>query len=198
MLFAYCRVSTKSQNTDSQTKDIFNTYPDADIHSEIISGTVPANERPVLSRVLDKLRKDDVLIVWWIDRLGRDYQDVKQTITSLLNKGVTIKTINNGMTFQYTGEDMTDMVTDIQLNMITAMASAERKNRLASAEAGRQAIKQDSKLWAEKFSGRKPNHELHEKIISALDSGLSVRKVAALVGCSPATVTTVKKQYANQ
>ena len=198
MLFAYCRVSTKSQNTDSQTMDIFNTYPDADIHSEIISGTVPANERPVLSRVLDKLRKDDVLIVWWIDRLGRDYQDVKQTITSLLNKGVTIKTINNGMTFQYTGEDMTDMVTDIQLNMITAMASAERKNRLASAEAGRQAIKQDPKLWAEKFSGRKPNHELHEKIISALDSGLSVRKVAALVGCSPATVTTVKKQYANQ
>jgi DNA invertase Pin-like site-specific DNA recombinase len=97
------------------------------------------------------------------------------------------------MTFAYSGNDMQDMTTNIQLTMITAMAAAERKNRLASAEAGRQAIKQDPKLWAEKFSGRKPNMERKAKIIELLDQGLSVREVAMKVGCNPSTVQRAKK-----
>ncbi len=82
-----------------------------------------------------------MLVVWWIDRLGRDYHDSETTIRELLKRGVTIKTINQNMTFAYSGNDMQDMTNNIQLTMITAMAAAERKNRLASAEAGRQAIK---------------------------------------------------------
>ena len=37
-------------------------------------------------------------------------------------------------TFTYSGNDMQDMTTNIKLTMITAMAEAKRKNRLASAE----------------------------------------------------------------
>ncbi|WP_239994328.1 recombinase family protein [Photobacterium phosphoreum] len=136
------------------------------------SGTVPATKREQLSRLLDKLRKGDVLVVWWIDRLGRDYHDSEKTIRDLLNRGVTIKTINQDMTFAYTGNDMQDMTTNIQLTMITAMAAAERKNRLAYAKAGRQAIKQDPKLWAEKFSGRQRNNERTLKVIELLEQGL--------------------------
>lgn len=139
------------------------------------------------------MRKDDVLVVWWIDRLGRDYHDSETTIRELLNRGVTIKTINQNMTFAYSGNDMQDMTINIQLTMITAMAAAERKNRLASAESGRQAIKQDPKLWAEKFSGRKPNMARKAKIIELLEQGLSIRKIAARVGCNPSTVQRVKK-----
>ena len=39
-----------------------------------------------LNRLIDKLRKDDVLVVWWIDRLGRDYHDSETTIRDLLNR----------------------------------------------------------------------------------------------------------------
>ncbi|KJG15439.1 resolvase, partial [Photobacterium iliopiscarium] len=95
--------------------------------------------------------------------------------------------------FSYSGNDMQDMTTNIQLTMITAMAAAERKNHLASAEAGRQAIKQDPKLWAEKFSRRKPNIERKAKIIELLEQGLSVREVAMKVGCNPSTVQRAKK-----
>ena len=134
-----------------------------------------------------------MLVVWWIDRLGRDYHNSETAIRELLNRGVTIKTINQNMTFAYSGNDMQDMTTNIQLTMITAMAAAERKNRLASAEAGRQAIKQDPKLWAEKFSGRKPNMERKAKIIELLEQSLSVREVAMKVGCNPSTVQRAKK-----
>ena len=38
-------------------------------------------------------------------------------------------------------------------------------------------------------------HHLHEKIRVRLDWGLSIRKVAKLVGCSPTTVFKVRKKY---
>lgn len=193
MKFAYIRVSTKSQTTDSQVTDIKKSYPSIETYTDVCSGTIPALERPQLSRLLDKLRKGDVLVVWWIDRLGRNYQDSETTIRDLLNRGVVIKTINQNMTFAYSGNDMLDMTTNIQLTMITAMAAAERKNRLASAEAGRQAIKKDPQVWSEKFSGRKANQELHGKIIELLEDGLSIRKIAERLNCNASTVQRVKK-----
>ena len=112
MEFAYVRVSTTTQTTDSQVTDILKAYPSIEISIDVCSGTVPAIEREQLSRLLDKLRKDDVLIVWWIDRLGRDYHDSETTIRELLNRGVTIKTINQNMTFAYSGNAAIAVLTE--------------------------------------------------------------------------------------
>lgn len=193
MEFAYTRVSTQTQTDHSQESEILKSFPNIEIYRDVCSGTILANDRPQLSRLLDKLRKDDTLVVWWIDRLGRDYHDCETVIRDLLKTGITIKTINQNLTFEYTGKDMTDMITNIQITMITAMAAAERKNRLASAEAGRQAIKQNPDLWAEKFSGRKRDEERTSKIIELLNSGMSIRKIAAELECNPSTVQRTKK-----
>ncbi|MFW1122531.1 recombinase family protein [Vibrio parahaemolyticus] len=196
MVFAYVRVSTKEQNVDSQLSDISKLYPDAEITTEKVSGTVPARERAGLSVLLGKLRKGDTLVVWWVDRLGRDYRDAESTIRELLDRGVCIKTINQGLTFSYSSkdDDMQNMVTDIQITMLTAMAAAERKNRLASAEAGRQTLKANPAKWAEKFQGRKANTKQHQRIIELLLEGKSIRGVAQELGCNASTVQRVKKK----
>lgn len=196
MVFAYVRVSTKEQNVDSQLSDISKLYPDAEITTEKVSGTVPAKERAGLSVLLGKLRKGDTLVVWWVDRLGRDYRDAESTIRELLDRGVCIKTINQGLTFSCSSkdDDMQNMVTDIQITMLTAMAAAERKNRLASAEAGRQALKANPTKWAEKFQGRKANTKQHQRIIELLLEGKSIRGVAQELGCNASTVQRVKKK----
>ncbi|MCX8805670.1 recombinase family protein [Vibrio parahaemolyticus] len=196
MVFAYVRVSTKEQNVDSQLSDISKLYPDAEITTEKVSGTVPARERAGLSVLLGKLRKGDTLVVWWVDRLGRDYRDAESTIRELLDRGVCIKTINQGLTFSYSSkdDDMQNMVTDIQITMLTAMAAAERKNRLASAEAGRQALKANPTTWAEKVQGRKANTKQHQRIIELLLEGKSIRGVAQELGCNASTVQRVKKK----
>ncbi len=196
MVFAYVRVSTKEQKVDSQLSDISKLYPDAEITTEKVSGTVPAKERAGLSVLLGKLRKGDTLVVWWVDRLGRDYRDAESTIRELLDRGVWIKTINQGLTFSYSikDDDMQNMVTDIQITMLTAMAAAERKNRLASAEAGRQALKANPAKWAEKFQGRKANTKQHQRIIELLLEGKSIRGVAQELGCNASTVQRVKKK----
>ncbi|EIV1639683.1 recombinase family protein [Vibrio parahaemolyticus] len=196
MVFAYVRVSTKEQNVDSQLSDILKLYPNAEVTQEKVSGTVPAKQRAGLSVLLGKLRKGDTLVVWWVDRLGRDYRDSESTIRELLSRGVCIKTINQGLTFAYTSKDadMQNMVTDIQITMLTAMAAAERKNRLASAEAGRQALRADPEKWAEKYQGRKADEKQHQRIIELLLSGWSIRTVAQELGCNASTVQRVKKK----
>lgn len=204
MIFAYTRVSTNGQTTDSQVVELKQAFPDLEEENIIqdvgVSGTVPASQREGFKSLSTRLRKGDVLAVWWIDRLGRDYHDIKATISKLLTRGVIIKTVNAGMTFQYTGNDMTDMMTDTMLNMLGGFASAERKNRLASADAGRKALLDTDgtkgKAWGEKFAGRKADDQLHAAIIEELDAGMSIRATASKLGCNPSTVQRVKKAKA--
>ena len=185
---AYIRVSTKSQLYDSQESDIKKAYPCAKITKETLSGVIRASKRDGLSRLIDKLRKGDLLIVWWIDRLGRDYHDTESTIRTLLEKGVIIKTINQSMTFMYTNDDLQDMTTNIQLTMVAAMAAAERCSRLASAEAGRRALRENPVAWSDKFKGRKADDVRCARILELSKTGLSVRRIAKELNCNVSTV----------
>jgi putative DNA-invertase from lambdoid prophage Rac len=56
-------------------------------------------ERPEGKRLFDMLRAGDTLVVRWVDRLGRNYTDVVDTIREFMRRGVIIKTVINGMTF---------------------------------------------------------------------------------------------------
>lgn len=190
----YIRVSTKGQSIESQLDSIQKEYGDIELYIDKgVSGTIPALQRPELGALLThKLRSGDTLVVWWVDRLGRDYDDVGQVMKDLLKNGITIKTINQDMTFSYTGGTQQKMVTDMLITMLVGMAEAERVNRLASAEAGRQALKANPELWKEKFKGRQANTQLHQDILAELDSGLSIRKVADKLGVGVSTVQRVK------
>lgn len=57
-------------------------------------------ERPEGRRLFDMLRAGDTLVVRWVDRLGRNYADVCDTIREFMRRGVVIKTVINGMTFE--------------------------------------------------------------------------------------------------
>jgi len=193
---AYCRVSTKDQSLTSQIQEIHKHYSEASILSEHgVSGTVPAKERPEFSKLLDNtmgLRSGDTLIVWWFDRIGRDYHDSKEAIQTLLKRGVMVKTINQSLTFKYEKSNVTqNMLVDVMLSMLAGMADNERQARLASAQAGREALSNDE--WKSKFKGKKANTELHSLIISELNSGLSIRKTAVKLSTSVSTVQRVKK-----
>jgi DNA invertase Pin-like site-specific DNA recombinase len=50
-------------------------------------------------RLFDLLRSGDTLAVRWVDRLGRNYEDVSDNIRDFMRRGVIIRTIINGMVF---------------------------------------------------------------------------------------------------
>jgi putative DNA-invertase from lambdoid prophage Rac len=56
-------------------------------------------ESPEGRRLFDKLRAGDVLVVRWVDRLGRNYEDVCDTIREFMRRGIVIRTVINNFTF---------------------------------------------------------------------------------------------------
>jgi putative DNA-invertase from lambdoid prophage Rac len=81
-------------------------------------------DRPEGKRLFDKLRAGDVLVVRWVDRLGRNYDDVCATIRAFMARGVVIRTVINGMTFDgSTADPMQQAVRDALIGFLAATAA---------------------------------------------------------------------------
>jgi DNA invertase Pin-like site-specific DNA recombinase len=73
MLIGYARVSTNEQDTAAQAGALKAAKCEHIFREEASGGRW---ERPELHRLLDQLRKGDVLVVWKLDRLSRSLRDV--------------------------------------------------------------------------------------------------------------------------
>jgi putative DNA-invertase from lambdoid prophage Rac len=94
--FLYARVSTSDQTAAHQLQQAraarFDIDEDNVIKDEGVSGISTCfAERDGGRRLLDKLRAGDVLVVRWLDRLGRNYDDVRDPVQALMRKGVIVR-----------------------------------------------------------------------------------------------------------
>jgi putative DNA-invertase from lambdoid prophage Rac len=108
MIVFYARVSTTDHTTAHQCTQAEQAGFKIDkvVADEGISGvSTRLAERPEGKRLFDMLRGGDTLVVRWVDRLGRNYTDVVDTIREFMRRGVIIKTVINGMTFDSSTTD---------------------------------------------------------------------------------------------
>jgi DNA invertase Pin-like site-specific DNA recombinase len=95
MLIGYMRVSKAdgSQTTDLQHDALIAAGVAADhIYEDRASGKLDA--RPGLDAALKALREGDTLVVWKLDRLGRDLRHLVNTVHDLAKRGVGFKVIS--------------------------------------------------------------------------------------------------------
>ena len=95
----YARVSTADQNLDHQKQqaEAAGFKIDKVVADNGVSGiSTKLAERPQGKRLFDMLSPGDTLVVRWVDRLGRDYRDVSDSIRHFMRDGVVIKTVING------------------------------------------------------------------------------------------------------
>ena len=88
MIYGYCRVSTQKQSVGRQIANITKAYPDAEIVQEIYTGTTL--NRPVLNRLLKKLKKGDIVVFDEVSRMSRDAQAGYEAYRDLYEKGVRL------------------------------------------------------------------------------------------------------------
>lgn len=121
-VFSYIRVSTESQTTDNQSKELeasgFTIAPHR-IISETISGSTAAISRPRFKELLTKLEAGDVLVVTKLDRLGRNAMDVRSTVDLLGGMGVRVHCLALG------GVDLTSPAGKMTMGVIAAVAEFE-------------------------------------------------------------------------
>lgn len=155
----YARVSTSDQNIYHQKTQAEQAgfAIDEVVADDGVSGTsTPLSERQEGRRLFDMLRRGDVLVVRWVDRLGRNYQDVTDTIREFMRRGVVIRTVINNMTFDgATTDPMQEAVRDALIAFMAATAQAQAEATREAQRAGIEAAKADGS----KYRGGKPSYD---------------------------------------
>lgn len=169
---AYLRTSSFEQNLDRQDIKCDKLF------EEKVSGAATKN-RPKLNEMIDYVREGDEVIVWSIDRLARNLQDLQNIIQTLNEKGVTVKFKTENLTFS---ADSDNPFSKLQLQMMGAFAEFERsmiKKRQAEgiAKAKERGV----------YKGRKKSID-DKKIRSLKKGGMKVATIARNLGISRMSV----------
>lgn len=139
--FAYGRVSTTEQTTENQKLEIEAAGYSIDywFADEGVSGSTQASQRPQFSKMLDKIRDGERLVVTKLDRLGRDAQDVGATIKALAARRIEVIVLQLGKL------DLTSPAGKLMLTMLAAMAEMERDLLIERTQAGLARAKAEGK-----------------------------------------------------
>jgi putative DNA-invertase from lambdoid prophage Rac len=190
----YGRVSTIEQTSEhqlSQAKAAGFKIDDAVFDNGTSGISTRLVERSEGRRLFDKLRAGDVLVVRWVDRLGRNYDDVCETIREFMRRGVVIRTVINNMTFDGATKDpVQKAVRDALIAFMAATAQAQAEATKAAQRAGIEHAKANG----EGYRGRKPSYsrEQLETVQNMLGQDANVVQIAKVTNLSRQTVYRIK------
>ena len=128
-IYGYIRVSSRDQNEDRQIDamnqlkiDPKNIYMDKQSGKDF--------ERPEYKKLFKRLKRDDVLYIKSIDRLGRNYEEIQNQWRILTKeKGVDIVVMDMPLLDTRRGKDlMGTFLSDIVLQVLSFVAENERVN----------------------------------------------------------------------
>jgi putative DNA-invertase from lambdoid prophage Rac len=194
-MILYGRVSTIEQTSDhqlTQAKTAGFKINEAVFDNGTSGVSTRLVERPEGRRLFDKLRAGDVLVVRWVDRLGRNYDDVVETIREFMRRGVVIKTVINGMTFNGATKDpVQKAVRDALIAFMAATAQAQAEATKAAQRAGIEHAKQSGER---KYLGRKPGftRQQFRTVRDMLSQATGIAQIAKAAGLSRQTVYRIK------
>lgn len=198
MIYAYIRVSTKQQKIDRQYEEIkeFNVE-DKKIYIDKESGK--DFDRTNYQRLIKKLKKDDLLIIKSIDRLGRNYQMILEEwakITKII--GADIKVIDMPLLdIRIEGKNLVGkFISDIVLQVLSFVAENERNNiKQRQAEGIRIAKEKGVKFGRPKINLPSNTSEIIHKYINKEITNIEASKI---IGVSRGTFFRLVKDYKNK
>jgi DNA invertase Pin-like site-specific DNA recombinase len=141
MQIGYARVSTDDQDTAAQAAALKVAGCERVYREKASSGRW---DRPELHRLLDQLRKGDVLVVWKLDRLSRSLRDVLTLMERLGEAGAGFRSLTEAI-------DTTTPAGRMMMQMVGAFAEFERAMLRERTKAGLDAAREEGRI-----GGRRP------------------------------------------
>jgi putative DNA-invertase from lambdoid prophage Rac len=198
----YARVSTSDQTIAHQRTQAEEHGFEIDlvIEDNGVSGVnTRLADRPGGRRLFDVLRKGDTLVVRWIDRLGRNYEDVCDNIREFVRRGIVIRTVISNFTFDGTTRDpMQKAIRDALIGFMAAMGEAQAEATKLAMQAGIAKAKAED---AERergerrhYMGRKPSFDRKQldAVRDLLGQGLGISETAKGARVSRQTVYRIQ------
>lgn len=135
--YGYARVSTREQN-EARQLDAFQKLgiKEKNVYLDKLSGK--DFNRPAYKAMIRKLKSQDVLYIYSIDRLGRDYEEIQQQWRAITKDlGADIVVIDMPMLDTRKGKDlMGTFIADLVLQILSFVAENERQNIKDRQQAG--------------------------------------------------------------
>jgi DNA invertase Pin-like site-specific DNA recombinase len=186
MEYGYVRVSAKDQNIQRQLIAMQEAgLSEKQIFVDKQSGK--DFERPEYQRLLRRLRRDDVLIVKSIDRLGRNYDEIlEQWRLITKEKEAAIVVLDMPLLDTRKNRDLTGtLIADIVLQLLSYVAQTEREFIRQRQAEGIAAAKERGVQFGRR---PKPIREDFSAVLEEFRTGqLTSRQAAASMGVSPST-----------
>lgn len=155
MIFGYMRISTTkaTQKTDRQLLTLTNyanenKFEFDKIIEEKVSGTINTDKREEYSKLKTIMRKDDILIITDLDRLGRNADNVIMELKELKTKGIRVIALDMPYMSDWNKANdnaMYEMIIDIVITLKAHMAQQEREKLVSRINQGLEVAKEKGK-----------------------------------------------------
>lgn len=178
-LIGYARTSREDQNLDLQLNALREAgIKEEHIFQEKISSL--AKNRPQYELALKRCRKDDCLVVWKLDRLGRSALGLINTVNELKERGVNFKSLTQPF-------DTTTPMGTMVFGLMALLAQLERD---LTAERTAEGIRAAKERGTYKTRGLTFDKDLWDKMceIYKNDDNNGVAAIARKTGLSYQTV----------
>ena len=181
MKIGYARVSTRGQNLEVQ-KEILLAEGCEIIYEEKKTGT--DRKRPELTKMLEKINANDILIISSLDRLARSTHDLFYITEALKAKNAKFKSLREPWA------DTTTPMGKFLMTVFSGLAELERNLIKERTEEGRAYAQKQGVRF-----GRKPKLTSHQKneVQKMLREGQSIRSISRHFNVGVATVDRIKK-----
>jgi len=184
MKIGYSRISTSDQSSDLQI-DALKNAGCKQIHKDIASGS--KTERPALDELVRNLRSGDTVVVWKLDRLGRNLAHLIWLTTLFMKKGVGLISLNDPI-------DTTTAQGRLVFGIFASLAEFERELIRERTQAGLKSARARGRKGG-RPKGLSPKAREKAEIAEALykNGTISVKNIAAQLDISKTTLYSYLK-----
>lgn len=199
MKIGYARVSTEEQNLDLQ----IDYLKSKGVNEKLIfidkcSGTVSVEERKGFNEMMTKLRAEDEIHVYKLDRISRKAKSLKDILRDFNDKGVHI-CASDVPELENVPQNMRDLVTDIVVSILSFTAETEREFIKERQKRGIAEAKKNNVYKGKPFeyssNARDPKKRIvYQNVINQLNNNEAISKIAKENGITRQTVYAIKKR----
>ena len=175
MKIGYARVSTQDQSLDLQI-DALRKEGCEKIYAEKISGM--SDQRPKLLELIDYARKDDIVVVYKLDRLGRSTKSLIKLTEELDEKGIELLSIRDSI-------DTTNAVGKAMFRMLAVLSEMERDLISERTRAGLESARARGRRGGRP---KKDSRDIEKAIRLYKTEQYTVKEIAEMTSVSRATL----------